>query len=77
MNGTSTASSVSAKPPIAFRPVCGSTTTRAAEELASLEDTLELLSDPVAMADLRESRDALASGDVMTGDELRAKYLKR
>ena len=47
------------------------------EELASLEDTLELLSDPEAMAQLRESRAALAAGDVVTGDDLRAKYLKR
>ena len=47
------------------------------EELASSEDTLELLSDPEAMAQLRESRAALAAGDVVTGDDLRAKYLKR
>ena len=45
------------------------------EELASLEDTLELLSDPDAMAQLRESREALAAGEVVTGDELRVKYL--
>ncbi len=48
-----------------------------AEELESLEDTLELLSDPEAMAELRESAQALAAGDVVTGDELRAKYLKK
>lgn len=47
------------------------------EELASLEDTLELLSDPAAMAQLRTSSAALAAGDVITGDELRTKYLKR
>lgn len=47
------------------------------EELASLEDTLELLSDPAAMAQLRTSSAALAAGDVVTGDELRTKYLKR
>ena len=47
------------------------------EELASLEDTLELLSDPAAMAQLRKSSAALLAGDVVTGDELRTKYLKR
>jgi antitoxin YefM len=47
------------------------------EDLESLEDTLELLSDPVAMAQLSESRLALAAGDVVTGDELRARYLKQ
>jgi antitoxin YefM len=47
------------------------------EELASLEDTLELLSDPEAMAELEESRRALTTGDVMTADELRSKYLRR
>ncbi len=48
-----------------------------AEELESLEDTLELLSDPEAMAELRESAQALAAGDVVSGDELRANYLKK
>lgn len=47
------------------------------EELASLEDTLELLSDPDAMTQLHESRDAHVAGDFLTGGELRAKYLKR
>ncbi len=47
------------------------------EELESLEDTLELLSDPLAMAQLNESRLALAADDVVTGEELRARYLKR
>lgn len=48
-----------------------------AEELESLEDTLDLLSDPVAMAELTASRQALAAGDVVTGDQLAVKYLKR
>lgn len=47
------------------------------DELASLEDTLELLSDPQAMTELRESRAAYEAGDFVTGDELRASYLKR
>lgn len=40
------------------------------EELASLEDTVELLSDPEAMASIRESRAAYAAGDYVSGDEL-------
>jgi antitoxin YefM len=47
------------------------------EELALMEDTLDLLSDPQALAELRESREALKSGDFRTADEVRAKYLKR
>ena len=47
------------------------------DDLASLEDTLELLSDPEAMAELRESRLAHDSGDFVTGDQLRAIYPKR
>lgn len=44
-------------------------------DLASLEDTLELLSDPEAMEQLRESRAAYAAGDFVDGGTLRAKYL--
>ena len=47
------------------------------DELASLEDTLELLSDPEAMAHLEESKSAYRAGDFVTDDELRAKYTKR
>jgi prevent-host-death family protein len=47
------------------------------EDLASLEDTLELLSDPDAMRQLDESRQACADGDVITGDELRRRFLGR
>ncbi len=47
------------------------------EELASLEDTLELLSDPAAMAQLAESKAAYVAGDFVDGDSLRARYLKR
>ncbi len=48
-----------------------------ADELESLEDTLDLLSNPAAMAELRESVAAHEAGDFLTGDELRAKYLER
>ena len=44
------------------------------DELASLEDTLELLSDPNAMRELAEARRAAANGDYLTGDELRARF---
>lgn len=47
------------------------------EELESLEDTLELLSDPEAMTQLRDSQAAHEAGDYLTGDQLRAKYLRR
>lgn len=47
------------------------------DELASLEDTLDLLSDPTAMDELAASRRAYAAGDVVTGEELRDRYLKR
>ena len=44
------------------------------EELESLEDTLELLSDPEAMRQLDEARHAHETGDFITGDELRSRY---
>jgi antitoxin YefM len=47
------------------------------EELASLEDTLELLSDPAAMAELAASREAHMKGDFVTGAQLRARYLSK
>ena len=47
------------------------------DELASLEETLDLLSDPDAMTGLRDARAAVEVGDYMTGDQLRAKYRPR
>ena len=44
------------------------------DELASLEDTLDLLSDADAMAQLRDAQAAVEASDYVTGDELRAKY---
>jgi len=44
------------------------------QELQSLEDTLELLSDPKAVTSLAESRAAYQSGDYVTGEELRTRY---
>lgn len=37
------------------------------EDLAAIEDTLDVLSDPQAMADIREADAAYAVGDVVTG----------
>lgn len=47
------------------------------DELASLEDTLELLSDPEAMRELGEAKQAAAAGDYITGDELRARFSQK
>jgi antitoxin YefM len=45
------------------------------DDLAALEDTLELLSDPVAMEEIRQAEDEIRQGKGISGDELRAKYL--
>ena len=44
------------------------------DDLASLEDTLELLSDPGAMRELAEAKHAADTGDYITRDELRARF---
>lgn len=46
-------------------------------DLAALEDTLELLSDPAALAEIRTARDDIARGRVVSAEELRARYLGR
>lgn len=45
------------------------------DELESIEDTLELLSDPVAMRELAEAQRAVDEGEYITGDELRARFV--
>jgi antitoxin YefM len=47
------------------------------EDLAALEDTLDLLSDPAALAEIAKARDEVSSGATVSADQLRAKYLKR
>lgn len=47
------------------------------DDLAAMEDTLELLSDPAALAEIREGRDEVARGQVVSAAELRAKYLHK
>ncbi|MDA8043989.1 MAG: type II toxin-antitoxin system Phd/YefM family antitoxin [Actinomycetota bacterium] len=46
-------------------------------DLEALEDTLELLSDPQALAEIRAGRDDVAAGRTVTAEDLRAKYLHR
>lgn len=41
-----------------------------AEDLESLEATLELLSDPKAMREVRQAQAELARGDVVTSEEM-------
>jgi antitoxin YefM len=47
------------------------------EDLASLEDTLDLLSDPSAVAEIADARADVEAGRTVSADELRAKYLHR
>ena len=48
-----------------------------ADDLAALEDTLELLSDPTAMADIEHARRQVEAGHTVSADEIRARYLQR
>jgi antitoxin YefM len=45
------------------------------DDLAALEDTLELISDPVAMAEIEQARREVGAGNTVSADEIRAKYL--
>lgn len=47
------------------------------EDLASLEDTLDLLSNPNAIAELELARKEVAAGKSVTAAELAAKHLNR
>ncbi len=47
------------------------------DELESLEETLEILSDPKAMRAIRKAEADIDAGKAFTADELRAKYVKR
>lgn len=46
-------------------------------DLEALEDTLDLLSDPVALAQIRAAQADIANGRVFSAEELRAKYLRQ
>lgn len=45
------------------------------EDLEALEDTLELLSDPAARDEIAAARREVTSGETVSADELRARYL--
>ena len=47
-----------------------------ADDLAALEDTLDLLSDPAALADIEQARRDVVAGNTFSADDLRAKYLR-
>jgi prevent-host-death family protein len=42
----------------------------APEDLASMEETLDILSDPVAVTAIRQAEEEAARGDVVTGEEM-------
>lgn len=44
-------------------------------DLQALEDTLELLSNPAALAEIEKARRAIAQGKGVTAEELKARYL--
>jgi antitoxin YefM len=46
------------------------------DDLEALEETLSILSDPKAMRAIRKAEVDLDSGNVVTANELRAKYLQ-
>ena len=46
-------------------------------EYESLQETLDLLSDDVVMADLRQSREDFAASDTFTLDQVRAELERR
>ncbi len=41
-------------------------------DLEAIEETLAILSDPAAMREIQQSRAAIASGDVVTKDDIEA-----
>ena len=40
------------------------------DDLEAIEETLTILSDPAAMREIQQGREAIASGDVVTKDEI-------
>jgi prevent-host-death family protein len=47
------------------------------DDLEALEETVEILSNPAAVRAIRRAEAEIDKGKVLTGDELRVKYLKR
>ena len=46
------------------------------QDLAALEETLDILSTPGALEQIRESEAEFARGDFVTGEELAARYAR-
>jgi len=46
-------------------------------DLETLEDTLELLSDPGALAEIRSAQSDVAEGRVVSAEDMRSKYLRK
>ena len=46
-------------------------------DLEALEDTLDMLSDPQALEEIRTARREIGEGRVVSAEELRARYLQR
>jgi antitoxin YefM len=49
----------------------------AADDLDALEDTLDILSDPDAVQEIAEAREAAARGEGLDLAEVRRRYLRR
>ncbi len=47
------------------------------DDLESLEETIEILSNPAAVRAIRKAETEIDNGKALTADELRAKYLDR
>jgi antitoxin YefM len=47
------------------------------DDLEALEDTLELLADPAARAEIERARREISEGKGIRADELRARYLSK
>jgi antitoxin YefM len=47
------------------------------DDLESLEETLEILSNPQAMREIRKAETEIDRGRALSAEELRAKYLKK
>ena len=47
------------------------------DDLEALEDTLDLLSDPQGLKEIKQARAEIAKGHVVEAEALRAKYLDR
>ncbi|MGH2727191.1 MAG: type II toxin-antitoxin system Phd/YefM family antitoxin [Actinomycetota bacterium] len=45
------------------------------DDLAALEETLDILSDPKAVEEIRKARSEIARGRGLTAEQLRRKYL--